>query len=85
MPQDIITLVILAVTVVMIVSLITDCVKDGHRTEERILIRKESMLRRKIEAKEKKRAEKLPLQNEAGQEESADDNKESHRNRQRHT
>ena len=62
MPQDIITLVILAVTVVMIVSLITDCVKDGHRTEERILIRKESMLRRKIEAKEKKRAEKLPLQ-----------------------
>jgi hypothetical protein len=36
------------------------------------------MLRRKIEAKEKKRAEKLPLQNEAGQEESADDNKESH-------
>ena len=83
MPQDIITLVILAVTVVMIVSLITDCVKDGHRTEERILIRKESMLRRKIEAKEKKRreekrAEKLPLQNEAGQEESADDNKESH-------
>lgn len=77
MPQDIITLVILAVTVVMIVSLITDCVKDGHRTEERILIRKESMLRRKIEAKEKKRAEKLPLQNEAGQEESADDNKES--------
>lgn len=67
MPQDIITLVILAVTVVMIVSLITDCVKDGHRTEERILIRKESMLRRKIEAKEKKRAEKLPLQNEAGQ------------------
>lgn len=78
MPQDIITLVILAVTVVMIVSLITDCVKDGHRTEERILIRKESMLRRKIEAKEKKRAEKLPLQNEAGQEESADDNKVSH-------
>lgn len=77
MPQDVITLVILAVTVVMIVSLITDCVKDGHRTEERILIRKESMLRR-IEAKEKKRAEKLPLQNEAGQEESADDNKESH-------
>ena len=76
MPQDVITLV--AVTVVMIVSLITDCVKDGHRTEERILIRKESMLRRKIEAKEKKRAEKLPLQNEAGQEESADDNKESH-------
>ena len=72
MPQDVITLVILAVTVVMIVSLITDCVKDGHRTEERILIRKESMLRRKIEAKEKKRAEKLPLQNEAGQEESAD-------------
>lgn len=56
MPQDVITLVILAVTVVMIVSLITDCVKDGHRTEERILIRKESMLRRKIEAKEKKRA-----------------------------
>lgn len=85
MPQDVITLVILAVTVVMIVSLITDCVKDGHRTEERILIRKESMLRRKIEAKEKKRAEKLPLQNEAGQEESADDNKESHWNRQRHT
>lgn len=85
MPQDVITLVILAVTVVMIVSLITDCVKDGHRTEERILIRKESMLRRKIEAKEKKRAEKLPLQNEAGQEESADDNKESHCNRQRHT
>ena len=50
MPQDVITLVILAVTVVMIVSLITDCVKDGHRTEERILIRKESMLRRKIES-----------------------------------
>lgn len=78
MPQDTITLIILAVTTVMIVSLITDCVKDGHRTEERILIRKESMLRRKIEAKEKKRAEKLPVQNKTGQEESADDNEESY-------
>ena len=78
MPQDTITLIILAVTVIMIVSLITDCVKDGHRTKERILIRKESMLRRKIEAKEKKRAEKLPVQNKAGQEESADDNEESY-------
>ncbi len=78
MPQDTITLIILAVTVIMIVSLITDCVKDGHRTKERILIRKEAMLRRKIEAKEKKRAEKLPVQNKAGQEESADDNEESY-------
>lgn len=77
MPQDIITLVILAVTVVMIVSLITDCVKDGHRTEERILIRKESMLKRKIEAKERKRAGKLPVQK-TGREESADDNEESY-------
>lgn len=76
MPQDTITLIILAVTTVMIVSLITDCVKDSHRTEERILIRKESMLKRKIEAKEKKRAEKLPVQNKTGQEESADDNEE---------
>lgn len=78
MPQDTITLIILAVTVITIVSLITDCVKDGHRTKERILIRKEAMLRRKIEAKEKKRAEKLPVQNKAGQEESADDNEESY-------
>ena len=78
MPQDTITLIILAVTVIMIVSLITDCVKDGHRTKERLLIRKEAMLRRKIEAKEKKRAEKLPVQNKAGQEESADDNEESY-------
>lgn len=77
MPQDIITLVILAVTVVMIVSLITDCVKDGHRTEERILIRKESMLKRKIEAKERKRAEKLPVQK-TGREESVDDNEGSY-------
>lgn len=50
MPQDVITLVILAVTVVMIVSLITDCVKDGRRTEERILIRKESMLSLQIKS-----------------------------------
>lgn len=78
MPQDTITTIIIAVTIALIVSMITDCVKDRHRTEERILIRKESMLKRKIEAKERKRAEKLPLQNEAGQEESADDNKESH-------
>lgn len=78
MPQDTITTIIIAVTIVLIVSMITGCVKDRHRTEERILIRKESMLKRKIEAKERKRAEKLPIQNEAGQEESADDNKESH-------
>ena len=71
MPQDIITLVILAVTVVMIVSLITDCVKDGHRTEERILIRKESMLKRKIEAKERKRAGKLPVQKTGREERTA--------------
>lgn len=54
MPQDVITLVILAVTVVMIVSLITDCVKDGHRTEERILIRKESMLRRRLKLRKRR-------------------------------
>ena len=78
MPQDVITLVILAVTVVMIVSLITDCVKDGHRTEERILIRKESMMKRKIEAKEKRRAEKLQLQKESSQEGKDDGDKESY-------
>ena len=77
MPQDTITLIILAVTVVMIVSLITDCVKDGRRTKERILIRKESMLKRKIESKERKRAEKLPVQK-TGREESVDDNEESY-------
>lgn len=78
MPQDIFTVIIVSITVGFIASAITDCIKDIHRTEERILIRKESMMKRKIEAKEKKRAEKLPLQNEAGQEESADDNKENH-------
>ena len=77
MPQDTITTIIIAVTIALIVSMITDCVKDIHRTEERILIRKESMLKRKIEAKERKRAEKLPVQK-TDREESANDNEESY-------
>lgn len=77
MSQDTLTIIIASITVVLIVSLITGCIKDGHRTEERILIRKESMLKRKIEAKERKRAEKLPVQK-ADREESIDDNEESY-------
>ena len=77
MSQDTLTIIIASITVVLIVSLITGCIKDGHRTEERILIRKESMFKRKIEAKERKRAEKLPVQK-ADREESIDDNEESY-------
>lgn len=77
MSQDTLTIIIASITVVLIVSLITDCIKDGYRTKERILIRKESMLKRKIEAKERKRAEKLPVQK-ADREESIDDNEESY-------
>lgn len=77
MPQDTITTIIIAVTIALIVSMITDCVKDRHKTEEKILIRKESMLKRKIEAKERKRAEKSPVQK-TGREESVDDNEESY-------
>lgn len=68
MPQDIFTVIIVSITVGFIASAITDCIKDIHRTEERILIRKESMMKRKIEAKEKRRAEKLQLQKESSQE-----------------
>lgn len=75
MPQDTITTIIIAVTIALIVSMVTGCVKDRHRTEERILIRKESMLKRKIEAKERKRTEKLPVQK-TDREESADDDEE---------
>lgn len=77
MSQDTLTIIIASITVVLIVSLITGCIKDGYRTKERILIRKESMLKRKIEAKERKRAEKLPVQK-ADREESIDDNEESY-------
>lgn len=77
MPQDTITTITIAATIALIVSLITECIKDGHRTKERILIRKESMLKRKIEAKERKRAEKLPVQK-TDREESIDDNEESY-------
>lgn len=46
-------IVVAAITVGFVASAITDCIKDIHRTEERILIRKESMMKRKIEAKKK--------------------------------
>lgn len=36
-------IVVAAITVGFIASAITDCIKDIHRTEERILIRKESI------------------------------------------
>lgn len=78
MSQDTLTIIIASITVVLIVSLITDCIKDGHRTEERILIRKESMMKRKIEAKEKRRTEKLKLQKESSQEGKDDGDKESY-------
>ena len=71
-------IVVAAITVGFIASAITDCIKDIHRTEERILIRKESMMKRKIEAKEKRRAEKLQLQKESSQEGKDDGDKESY-------
>lgn len=77
MPQDIFTVIIVSITVGFIASAITNCIKDIHRTEERILIRKESMMKRKIEAKEKRRAEKLQLQK-SNQEGKDDGDKESH-------
>lgn len=78
MPQDIFTVIIVSITVGFIASAITGCIKDIHRTEERILIRKESMMKRKIEAKEKRRAEKLQLQKESSQEGKDDGDKESY-------
>nr|DAF90796.1 MAG TPA: hypothetical protein [Myoviridae sp. ctp7F23] len=78
MSQDTLTIIIASITVVLIVSLITNCIKDGHRTEERILIRKESMMKRKIEANEKRRTEKLKLQKESSQEGKDDGDKESY-------
>ena len=71
-------IVVAAITVGFIASAITECIKDIHRTEERILIRKESMMKRKIEAKEKRRAEKLQLQKESSQEGKDDSDKESY-------
>lgn len=68
-------IVVAAITVGFIASAITDCIKDIHRTEERILIRKESMMKRKIEAKEKRRTEKLKLQKESSQEGKDDGDK----------
>ena len=78
MSQDTLTIIIASITVALIVSLITNCIKDGHRTEERILIRKESMMKRKIEANEKRRTEKLKLQKESSQEGKDDGDKESY-------
>ena len=78
MPQDIFTVIIVSITVGFIASAITNCIKDIHRTEERILIRKESMMKRKIEAKEKRRAEKMRLQKESSQEGKDDGDKESY-------
>ena len=78
MSQDTLTIIIASITVVLIVSLITNCIKDGHRTEERILIRKESMMKRKIEANEKRRTEKLKLQKESSQEGKDDGDKENY-------
>lgn len=78
MSQDTLTIIIASITVVLIVSLITGCIKDGHRTEERILIRKESMMKRKIEANEKRRTEKLKLQKESSREGKDDGDKESY-------
>lgn len=46
-------IVVAAITVGFIASAITDCIKDIHRTEERILIRKESMMKKRLKPRKK--------------------------------